>query len=294
MLRYRLVRLSLRGSFPLPVACLIGASLLLYGWVLLDLSRNWIRDETYSHGFLVLPVVAYLIWKRRGQLASTERRPVNGGLLIVVGSLIMLLVGTAGVEFFLMRTSAVGVAVGAVLFVAGWRWLRILLFPLAFALLMIPLPAIVFYQIAFPLQLLATRFGVAVLQLAAVPVLREGNVIVLAHATLEVAEACSGIHSLVSLFALAVLFGYLADLRLGRRLLIALLSIPIAIIANGARVAGTGIAAHYVGAAAASGFLHAFSGVVVFAASFAMLMGLAGIMRAIDPPAAIGRPEPAL
>ena len=93
---------------------------------------------------------------------------------------------------------------------------------------------------------------------------------------------------------LAVLFGYLADLRLGRRLLIALLSIPIAIIANGVRVAGTGIAAHYVGAAAASGFLHAFSGVVVFAASFAMLMGLAGIMRAIDPPAAIGRPEPAL
>src|SRR5260370_28391521 len=122
-----------------------------------------------------------------------------------------------------MRISAIGVAVGAVLFVAGWRWVRMLLFPLVFALLMIPLPAIVFYQIAFPLQLLATRFGVAVLHLADVPVLREGNVIVLAHTTLEVAEACSGIRSLVSLFALAVLFRYFAGLRPGRRVLLALL-----------------------------------------------------------------------
>jgi exosortase len=289
------MRVNPRGSFELPAAgCLIGAFLLLYGRVLYDLSRNWIRDENYSHGFLVLPVVAYLIWNRREQLAATERHPVNGGLLIVAGSLIVLLIGTAGVEFFSMRLSAIGVAAGAVLYVAGWRWLRVLLFPLAFALLMIPLPAIIFYQIAFPLQLLATRFGVAVLQLTQIPVLREGNIIVLSHTTLEVAEACSGIRSLVSLFTLAVLYGYFSDPRLGRRVLIAVLSVPIAIVANGVRVAGTGIAAHYVGPAAATGFLHTSSGMVVFAVSLAILMGLAGILRTLDSPAAIVSPEHAV
>jgi exosortase len=227
--------------------------------------------------------VAYLVWRQRDRLAVTERRPALIGLPIVAFSLAVLLTGTAGIEFFMMRTSAVGVAAGAILFLAGWRWLRVLLFPLAFALLMIPLPAIIFYQIAFPLQLLATRFGVAVLQVAGIPVLREGNLIVLARTTLEVAEACSGIRSLVSLFALALLYGYFIDPRPGRRLFIAFSSVPIAIIANGIRVAGTGIAAHYIGPAAATGFLHEFSGSVVFAASFLLLLGLTGFLKMAAP-----------
>src|ERR1700722_133952 len=189
------------------LAGMVLAFVLLYSRVFVDLVRNWIRDENYSHGFIVLPVVAYLVWKQRARLAATERRPSWLGLPIVALSLALLLTGTAGVEFFLMRTSAIGVAAGTILFLAGWRWLRLLLFPLTFALLMIPLPAIVFYQLAFPLQLLATRFGVAILQLAHIPVLREGNLIVLARTTLEVAEACSGIRSLISLFALALLYG---------------------------------------------------------------------------------------
>ena len=115
-----------------------------------------------------------------------------------------------------MRVSAIGVIAGVVLFLAGWRWLRLLLFPLASPALMIPIPPVLFYQAAFPLQLLATKFGVLALQVLDIPVLREGNVITLAHTTLEVTEACSGIRSLVSLFTLAVLYGYFTDGRTGR------------------------------------------------------------------------------
>jgi exosortase len=275
----------------LPLAGLIAAFLLLYGRVLVDLSRAWATDANYSHGFLILPIAAYLIWERRGRLAATERRPAAAGLLIVGGSLIVLLAGTAGVEFFLMRISAIGVAAGIVVFLAGWRWLRLLLLPFAFSLLMIPVPPVVFYQVAFPLQLLATRFGVAILEVARIPVLREGNVIDLAHTTLEVTEACSGIRSLLSLFALAVVYGYFATPRRGPRVMIALSAIPIAIVSNGLRIAGTGMAAHYVSPAAASGFFHTFSGWAVFVTSFVMLVALASVLKLLLPPPAVGPME---
>jgi exosortase len=275
-----------RQTERLPVLA-IGAAvvsfIVLYASVFVDLVKNWIRDPNYSHGFIVLPITAYLVWQARGRLAAAVPRPSAVGLVVIAASLVVLLIGTAGVEFFMMRTSAIGVAAGMVLFFGGWRWLRVLLFPVAFAMLMIPLPAIVFYPIAFPLQLLATRFGVGVLQLAGIPVLREGNLIVMARTTLEVAEACSGIRSLVSLFTLAVLYGYFVDSRLSRRMFIAASSVPIAIVANGLRVAGTGLAAHYVGPGAAIGFFHTFSGWVVFLVSFGLLVSLSGVLKIFEP-----------
>jgi exosortase len=136
---------------------------------------------------------------------------------------------------------------------------------------MIPIPAIVFNQIAFPLQLLASRVGELVLQTAAIPVLREGNVITLANTQLEVAEACSGIRSLISLLTLGIVFGYFMHSSVLIRWILALATIPVAIVANGLRVAGTGIAAHYYGPEAAEGFFHTFSGWLVFVVAMLML-----------------------
>jgi len=150
---------------------------------------------------------------------------------------------------------------------------------------MIPIPSILFNQIVFPLQLLASRLGEASLQLAGIPVLREGNVIVLANTTLEVAEACSGIRSLISLLTLGIVYGYFSDPRNGVRTLIALSAIPVAIIANGLRVAGTGIAAHFYGSAAAQGFFHEFSGWLVFVAAFAMLFLIVKLLLWLIPAA---------
>jgi exosortase len=142
--------------------------------------------------------------------------------------------------------------------------------------LMIPLPAIIFNQIAFPLQLLASRAGEMVISLAGIPVVREGNVLQLPSQTLEVAEACSGIRSLVSLIMLAIVLGHFTERRIGPRFLIALAAVPIAIVANAARVAGTGLASELVSPAAAEGFLHTFSGWLLFVVAF---IGLVAVQR---------------
>ena len=264
----------------------------VYYPVFVDLVGVWMGDANYSHGLLVLPIIAYLVWARRAQLAAEPLAPSNLGLVLIVGSLLVLLIGTAGVEFFLMRLSAVGVIVGAVLFVAGFQWLRLLMFPIGLLALVIPIPPVLFYQMAFPLQLLATKFGVFAIELFRIPVLREGNVITLTHTTLEVTEACSGIRSLVSLFALAVLYGYFTDSRPVPRVLITLSSVPIAIFANAFRIAGTGIGAHYFGPAVAAGFFHSFSGWAVFMASLVMLMCVAGAMKFLSFPVRMRKPEP--
>ena len=221
-------------------------------------------------------------------------RPASiAGLVVVLTSLALLVAGTLGAELFLTRLSIIGLLLGAVLFVWGIDHARILLFPIAFLLLMIPIPAIIFNQIAFPLQLLASRFGEWTLQLFRIPVLREGNVIILANTTLEVAEACSGIRSLVSLLTLGIILGYFSDPRSWVRIAIALATIPVAIVANGVRVAGTGIAAHHFGAEAATGFFHAFSGWLVFIVSFALLLLLQRAVIAVVPPGRVSTPEPA-
>jgi exosortase D (VPLPA-CTERM-specific) len=269
---------------PLPAIALAAAAFVaVFAPIFARLVRNWWIDDNYSHGFLILPIAAYLAWERRARLAGTAARPSNVGLLVVAGSLVVLLLGVFGAEVFLARIAMLGVAAGVVLFVLGWRHLAILAFPLAFLLLMIPVPAILFNHVALPLQLLASRLGEVVLSLAGVPALREGNVITLAHAKLEVAEACSGIRSLVSLLALAIVCAYLTDRRTWVRVTLAVLAVPVAIVVNGLRVAGTGLLAQRFGIEAAEGFFHAFSGWLMFLAAFALLVALQRLLAAAIP-----------
>jgi exosortase len=183
------------------------------------------------------------------------------------------------------------VLIGGLAFVRGWATVRVLAFPIAFLLLMIPIPAIIFNQVAFPLQLLASQAGELMLSALNIPVLREGNLIILAHATLEVAEACSGIRSLVSLLALGIIYGYFVDARGGIRTIIAATTVPIAIVANAVRVAGTGAAAHYLGKAAAEGFFHSFSGWLMFGIAFGLLFALTQVLLRVLPPPPLGAPS---
>src|SRR5262249_43370152 len=205
------------------------------------------------------PVAAYFAWERRHRFSAAPCRPSLLGLVLVLGSMLVLAGGVLGAELFLTRISLIGTLAGTILFLYGWARLRVALFPLAFLVLMIPIPNIIFNQVAFPLQLYASRMGEFALTAAGIPVLREGNVLVLANTSLEVAEACSGIRSLVSLLTLAIVFGYFADPRGWVRVAIALSAVPVAIASNGLRVAGTGFAADRFGSAAAEGFLHEFA-----------------------------------
>ena len=263
-------RLGLLASIALSVA----AFAYLYRAVIAKLVYDWANDGNYSHGFLIVPIAAYLVWERRKRLAAQPLQPSVFGLVVLVGSLATLTAGILGAELFLSRVSMIGVVGGAVLFTMGWRSLRLLLFPLAFLLLMIPIPAIIFNEIAFPLQLLASKGAEFTLSAAAIPVLREGNVIVLANTTLEVAEACSGIRSLISLVTLAIVYGYFTDSRIWARVVLALAAVPVAVAANAVRVAGTGVAAHYYGPEVAEGFFHTFSGWMLFVVAFVMLFGV--------------------
>jgi exosortase len=262
---------------------LAGCFALLYYNVIAKLVHDWYIDDNYSHGFLIVPIALYFVWERRSKLRQAVRAPSSWGLVIVLGSMAVLLAGILGSELFLTRVSILGTIAGAVLFLYGRNHFKILLLPIAFLLLMIPIPAIIFNQIAFPLQLLASRFGEMALTALQIPVLREGNVIQLANTSLEVAEACSGIRSLISLLTLGIVYGYFVDSRIWIRLLLIIGTIPIAIAANGIRVAGTGIAAHYYGPEAAQGFFHSFSGWIIFIAAFIMMFVLYRIIAWIAP-----------
>jgi exosortase len=274
------------------IAALVSATGFLYAGVLSSLVRQWSTDDNYSHGFLVVPLALYFAWERRDALAAAPVRPGAPGALLILGSLAIWTAGMLGAELFLTRVSLVGVLAGTVWFIWGVAQLRILAFPLLFLLLMIPLPSIIFNQIAFPLQLVASQAGEAVISAAGIPVLREGNVLVLPARTLEVAEACSGIRSLVSLLMLAIVLGYFTERRRGARIAIVLASVPIAILANAARVAGTGLAAQWVSPAAADGFFHTFSGWMVFVVAFAGLLlvqrGVAAMSSWRQTPAPVG------
>lgn len=258
------------------------------------LVSDWSTDDNYSHGFLVVPVAFYLAWERRDLLRAAPARPSLLGLVVVLGSLAVLGAGTLGAELFLTRVALIGVLGGVLLFVWGWAHLRLLAFPIAFLLLMVPLPAILFNQIALPLQLLASRVGEVGLRAVGVPVLREGNVMLLASTTLEVAEACSGIRSLVSLLTLGIVYGYFMDSRIWVRWLLAVATVPIAVFTNGLRVAGTGVAAHYYGPQAAEGFLHSFSGWLVFVSAMALLFALREVLNKLSPDPQLPGPLPSV
>jgi exosortase len=258
---------------------------LLYRDVIRLLIRDWSSDD-FSHGFLIVPLALYFVWERREKLKALPVQPAPlAGLAVVLGSLGLLLMGVLGAETFPARLSVVFMVAGCVLFLLGWPFLKALLFPIGFLFLMVPIPKLLFNEIAFPLQLLASKAATGALSLLGIPVLREGNVIILANTTLEVAEACSGLRSLMSLVTLALVYGYFMDPRPLARVFYVVMSVPVAIGANALRVAGTGIAAHWIGPAAAQGFFHTFSGWLVFIAAVVMLFLIQRAVAILAPPA---------
>ena len=251
---------------------------LTYSPVLQDLVGVWLENPNYSHGFMIPVISAYFVWERRGQLQNVAVMPSNWGAMVLTAGIVAFLMGTLGAGAFVLRASMILVIAGIVLFLVGAEALKLLLFPLTFLILMIPLPDVIFTDITFPLQLIAARTATFCLQALAIPVLREGNLIFLAYTTLEVAEACSGIRSLVSLLAIGIVFAYFTQQRTWKRVLLVLSAIPIAIVANAFRVSATGMIAHYFGPSLADGFYHSFSGLVVFTLAFFLLLAVGQIL----------------
>ncbi|HEV2488868.1 MAG TPA: exosortase A [Candidatus Acidoferrales bacterium] len=263
------------------VGILSALLLVLYGPILEALVLDWWRDPNYGHGFLVPVFAGYVLWKERARVLQTPLKPSNFGIFVMLGAILLLLAGSLGAELFTSRFSMLVLITGTVLFLAGWKMLRAISFPLAFLILMIPIPVLIFNEIAFPLQLLASRFATFWLQLVNVPVLREGNLIVLPNYTLEVVDACSGIRSLMTLITLAVAYGYLVESRRWTRYLLVFLMVPIAIVSNAIRIMGAGILTYHFGPSAAEGFFHEFSGWVIFVAAMLLMFACHWVLRKI-------------
>jgi exosortase len=272
---------------------LLAVVIFLYYPILTRLAWDWWNDPEASHGILVPLFSLYVVWHTRRQWAGLSARPAWWGLIAITGALAIMVTGVLATEFFLSRSSFVFLLAGLAIYFLGWTYFRALLFPWAFLFLMIPIPALLFNHIAFPLQLLASRLASGALELIGVPVLREGNVMQLANTTLEVAEACSGIRSLLSLVTLAVIYGYFLEKRIYRRAIFAIVAVPIAVVANALRVVGTGALAHYWDPQKAEGFFHTFSGWVIFVIAMFMLFSVDNLLRFIDRCRGRTRTEPA-
>lgn len=274
------------------LAAIAGLLALLYRSAVLHLIQQWAADDDYTHGFLIVPLALYFVWERRHRLRGIPPVPSALGTGLLAAGLATLVVGAIGAELFLQRSSLVVVLAGLVYLILGKAHLRQLLFPLAFLVFMIPLPAIVMNAIAFPLQLFAAQSATFCMQVAGIPVLREGNTIVLSNTTLEVAEACSGIRSLQALLALGAVYGYFTQKAVWKRWALLLLSIPIAIVANALRVMGTGFLAYLVGPEMAQGFYHSFAGWIVFAVAFVLLLGAGTLLGRLPDGGSSGSEKP--
>jgi exosortase len=266
-----------------PYAIIAVLLCVLYYRVAIKLVYDWYSIPDYSHGFLVPLFAAFLIWDKRKTLSTIPIKQSWSGIGLVVFSIGVLVLGVYGVDLFTARMSFVMLLTGLVWTFFGWAMVRALQFPLLVLVLAIPFPAIIFNQITFPLQLLASRIASDILPVLGVPTLHEGNIIELPVMKLEVAEACSGIRSLMSLFTLAVFYGYFLEKTTTRRVILALASIPIAVAANVVRIVGTGLCVQYWDPEKALGFFHEFSGWVMFVISLACLYLVHRVMRLISP-----------
>ena len=281
---HREVDVDVRSGATLSVVLALSVTALLaalYYQIVYRLGMQWYADPDYSHGFLVPLLSGYFVWERREKLRALPVASSPWGIVLLGGGLLMLVIGSAGAELYTQRTSIIVVIAGLVLLILGRKFLRVLLFPIAFLFFMVPLPAIIVNAVAFPLQLFAAKTATFCLYNFGIPVLREGNVIVLAGTTLEVAEACSGIRSLQALLALGTVYAYFTQHVMWKRLTLVLLSIPIAIAANAFRVTGTGVLTHYWGVEAAQGFYHTFQGWLIFVVAFALLLGFGLLLSRI-------------
>jgi exosortase D (VPLPA-CTERM-specific) len=245
----------------------------VYGPLLAGLARQWSTDPDMSHGFFVLPVVAFAAWQRRAELAAIEAKPNWWGLAIVAWGAVQMLLGTLAAQVFIARTAFLVSLAGAVLFLGGTRALKILAFPLLLLLFLFPIPALIYARVTLPLQIFASAAAETVLNWVGIPVLRDGNILELPHERLSVVEACSGIRSLLSLGFLSLVYGYFFDRRVAMRWVLLGATVPIAIAANAARITLMGLLGEYR-TDLGQGAFHLFEGWVLFVVALSLLVTL--------------------
>ena len=244
---------------------------ILFQPVILKFIETWDVDPNYSHGFFIPFISLYFVYTKWELIKKSTISPSNKGLLIVLCGLILFILGWISSLDFVQGISMLIVLWGSIIYLYGKEIGKLITFPICYLVFMIPLPAIVWNRLSVPLSLIASSISTRLMELLGMVVYREGNVITLPNITLQVVEACSGLRSLVTLLALSAALGNMSNLSVFKKIILFLCAIPIAIVGNVIRLTATGILAENFGAQMAQGFIHEFSGWVVFIVGFFFL-----------------------
>jgi len=213
-----------------------------------------------------------LIWDNRQKIRAAPPAPSLWGLIGILFAAALLVVGSAGAEVFTQRVSFLMMLASLILFFQGRHRLRLVAFPIAFMLLAIPLPYIVYYSLTSPMQAIAAKCAIWGLQALGVQAQAQGNMIHLPETSLEVAEACSGIRSLYAFLAVGAMVAYSTALPLWGRLMVFLVTIPLSVAGNAVRVLGSGLGACIIGPEATKGTVHEMFGLLVFSISLGIFI----------------------
>ncbi len=266
------------SSLFIQAGVLIFSFAVLYRHTISALIRDWSIDDNYSHGFLIPFITVYMIWQKKETLSGIIPEPSSRGLLLILPGIALHIAGNIGAELFTMRFSIIILLWGLLLYLFGKTVFRELFIPVSYLIFMIPIPAILWNKLAFPLQLFAATLTTELIYGIGIPVLREGNVLHLANTSLEVVDACSGLRSLTSLLALSAAFAYISSLKNISKWILFFSAIPIAVAVNIIRLTVTAMMAHWIGAETAQGFLHDMSGMVVFILAFVLLFAVSALL----------------
>lgn len=229
-----------------------------------SLISKWSTSDEYSHGFLILPICLFIIYRKRDKLSSVPIAPSRLGLILILFSFFIYLFSFISEIVTLASISMIFTIIGIILYLFGTTFFKNLLFPIFLLFLMIPLPSQLYATLTIPLQLFVSKMSHSIIFLFGLPIYREGNVIFTQQGALEVVQACSGLRSIISLFTLFLVFGYFTLHLRYLILFLSIFSIPVAIFINILRVVVTVLSRHFFNYDLTTGSAHTFYGMVIF------------------------------
>ena len=264
-------RKSLPPSMHIALLLIVATAVWAYWPGLIGLLETWQSDPDYNHGFLVVPIAVWLLWQRRDRLASLDIRPSWWGLALIAAAGI---VRSLGAEFFIEQLDPYSIPIwiaGVVLLFGGWQLLKWSAGSIAFLWFMTPIPTSMIVGVSLPLQKISAVISTWTLHLFAQPAVRQGTTISLGEQIMDVERACSGLRICYGILALAVAYVVLVRPKLLRGMLLIAAAVPVAILANSARVTGTGLLFLVVSGEKAHQYAHDFAGIMMLPLAVALL-----------------------
>ncbi len=243
------------------------------------LVEKWSNSEEYSHAFLMIPIIVYMVWKKKEILQQGQKQYTFIGLIVVVFAMVLYYFALLTQVHTIISLSMLLTVVGACVYLYGSKAVIILITPLLLFLLLIPVPDSLYIKLTFPLQLKVSQMSEVIVGMFGIPIFRQGNVMTIPNKSFEVVEACSGLRSMITLANLSIVIGYFMLERKTSKCILFLSSIPIAVFVNVVRVSMMILLYHFFKLDLVEGLLHIVSGVAVFVLALISLLAFNKILE---------------